>query len=140
MASAMAQLASEYNTSDVTQWRWGKLHVQSFKPLFPNTALDIGPFAKAGDNFNVNRADQGWFDTDFSQFADGPAQRFLAEAAPGETIAVKWALPGGVIYDSRDKHYRDLLDDYYLPEKHFDAPYAVTDINANGESRWEFHR
>ena len=140
MASAMAQLASKYGTADVAQWRWGKLHVQSFKPLFPNTALDIGPFAKAGDNFNVNRADQGWFDTDFSQFADGPAQRFLAEAAPGETIAVKWALPGGVIYDSRDKHYRDLLDDYYLPEKHFDAPYAVTDINANGESRWEFHR
>ena len=54
-------------------------------PLFPNTALNLRPggFPKAGDNFVVNRADQGWDDLDFSQYADGPAQRFLAEAAAG---------------------------------------------------------
>jgi hypothetical protein len=81
----------------------------------------------------------GWSDTSFNQFADGPAQRFLAEAAPGETIKVKWALPGGAIYDSRSPHYRDLLDNYYLPLEHFDAPYSVPEINTDGEARWEFH-
>jgi penicillin amidase len=129
-----------FGTAAVDQWQWGKKHTLTITPLFPNHALDLGPFPKAGDNFNINRADQGWADTDFSQFADGPAQRFLAEAAAGETIKVKWALPGGVIYDSRSPHYRDLLDMYYLPQKHFDAPFSVAEIVANGENRWEFHR
>ena len=51
---------------------------------------------------------------------------------------MRWALPGGVIFDSRSPHYRDLLDNYYLPEKHFDAPFTVSDIVANGELRWIF--
>jgi penicillin amidase len=140
MVEAMNQLSGQFSTADSTQWKWGKLHTLTLKPLFPNAALDVGPFAKAGDNFVVNRADMGWSDTDFSQFADGPAQRFLAEASPGEPIKVQWALPGGAIYDSRDKHYRDLLDNYYLPLQHFDAPYSIAEINSAGESRWEFHQ
>ncbi len=136
--SAMTELASQMGTTDVTRWQWGKLHTLTIEPLFPNSALNLGPFAKAGDNFVVNRADPGWSDTDFSQAVDGPAQRFLAEAAPGQTISVKWALPGGTIYDSRDRHYRDLLDNYYLPATQFDAPYAVPEIVTAGESRWEF--
>ena len=133
-----------FGTADVAQWQWGKLHRLKIKPLFPNTELDLpGPgapgFAKSGDNFVVNRSDQGWDDLDFSQSADGPAQRFLAVANGfGERITVKWALPGGVIYDSRSPHYRDLLDDYYLAEKHFDAPFTVEEINTAGESRWLF--
>ena len=91
----------------------------------------------------VNRADAGWDDLDFSQSADGPAQRFVAIADPGAfdtgtPLRVKWALPGGVIYDSRSPHYRDLLDDYYLPEKHFDAPYLTAEIVRDAESRWRF--
>jgi hypothetical protein len=118
--------------------------------LFPNTSLDVpspdetnprwvGGFPKAGDNFVINRSDQGWADLDFSQFGDGPAQRFLAEAGAGETIRVKWALPGGVIYDRASPHYRDLLDNYYIPQTHFDAPFTVPDIVAHGEDRWVFH-
>jgi len=129
-----------FNSVDPNDWAWGKKHTLTIKPLFPNPALNLGPFPKAGDNFVVNRADQGWTDLDFSQYGDGPAQRFLAEADPGEPIKVKWALPGGTIYDSRSPHYRDLLDNYYLPQTHFDAPYSLTDIALAGESRWEFHR
>ncbi len=62
------------------------------------------------------------------------------QAKGREPIKVKWALPGGAIFDSRSPHYRDLLDNYYLPQTHFDAPYAVPEIVAAGESRWEFHR
>jgi hypothetical protein len=123
----------------------GRFHRLTIKPLFPNPNLELprpgeAPFEKAGDNFVVNRSDMGWGDLDFAQVGDGPAQRFLARAQPGQTITVKWALPGGVIFDSRDRHYRDLLDKYYLPpETHFDAPYDVGSIVKNGESRWEFH-
>lgn len=141
MVDAMHQLAGpSFNSANPADWRWGKLHTLTLKPLFPNPALNLGPFPKAGDNFVINRADQGWDDTDFSQFGDGPAQRFLAEAAPGEPIKVQWALPGGAIYDSRSPHYRDLLDTYYLPQTHFDAPFSIPEIVAAGESRWEFHR
>nr|HEX4313054.1 penicillin acylase family protein [Kofleriaceae bacterium] len=147
MLDAMHQLETSFKTGDTTQWRWGDLHHLTITPLFPDSALDLpnsndptpNGFPKAGDNFVVNRADCGWSDTDFSQEADGPAQRFLAVAEPGQTITFQWALPGGTIYDSRDPHYRDLLDNYYLPLQHFDVPYAVPDIVANGEDRWEFH-
>jgi acyl-homoserine lactone acylase PvdQ len=152
MVDAMTQLesATGFNTPDTTQWRWGKLHHLTITPLFPNSALNLPTatesplgFPKAGDNFVINRADMGWSDTDFSQNADGPAQRFLAQTVPGTdggdtTIAVKWALPGGTIYDKRSPHYRDLLDNYYLPLQHFDAPFTVADIVAAGESRWDF--
>ena len=142
MVDAMnyVQSAQGFNSADPADWQWGKLHQLTLRPLFPNNDLNLGPFPKAGDNFVINRADQGWDDLDFSQYGDGPAQRFLAEAAPGESIKVKWALPGGAIIDSRSPHYRDLLDNYYLPQTHFDAPYAVPEIVAAGESRWEFHR
>jgi hypothetical protein len=142
MVDAMhhVQSSAGFNSTNPADWQWGKLHMLTLKPLFPNPALNVGPFPKAGDNFVINRADQGWDDLDFSQYGDGPAQRFLAEAAPGEPIKVKWALPGGTIYDSRSPHYRDLLDNYYLPLAHYDAPYALPEIVAAGESRWEFHR
>ena len=134
--------AAGFGTADVAQWKWGNLHRLKITPLFPNTELDLPApgapgFRKSGDNFVVNRSDQGWDDLDFSQSADGPAQRFLA-VANGGRITVKWAIPGGVIYDSRSPHYRDLLDDYYLAEKHFDAPFTVDEINSAGESRWLF--
>ena len=150
LLDAMTHLASPagFGTSDVMAWAWGDKHRLRIQPLFPNTALDLpGPglpgFPRRGDNFVVNRADAGWDDLDFSQSADGPAQRFIAIAEPGalasETpLRVKWALPGGVIFDSRSPHYRDLLDDYYLPETHFDAPYLTAEIVRDAESRWRF--
>ncbi|HEU0034793.1 MAG TPA: penicillin acylase family protein [Kofleriaceae bacterium] len=135
-----------FASADPAAWRWGQLHQLLIQPLFPNTALNLPRpgelattgFPRAGDNFAINRADHGYKDLDFSQFADGPAQRFLAIANPGEPIAVKWQLPGGAIFDSRSPHYRDLLDQYYLPEQHFDAPFSIDQIVDSGEYRWDF--
>ena len=154
MLDAMTHLESAqgFGTVDTGAWRWGKLHRLTITPLFPNPALNLpapsdpdltgfggfGGFPRAGDNFVVNRSDCGWRDLDFSQLAGGPAQRFLAEARPGEPIRVSWALPGGVIFDGRSPHYRDLLDDYLL-DKQVDAPYSIDQIVAAGESRWVFH-
>ena len=147
MLEAMVFLegAGGFNTTNTAAWAWGDLHTQRFETLFPNPALRIpsqtelpNGFPKRGDNFNVNRSDHGWADTNFSQFADGPAQRFLAIANPGQPIEVRWQIPGGVIFDSRDKHYRDLLDNYYLPQVHFAAPYSVDEIVRDGEYRWDF--
>ena len=148
LLAAMKHLESPagFGTAEIMRWEWGNVHRLTIQPLFPNNALDlprsgetsIDGFAKAGDNFNVNRADAGWADLDFSQFADGAAQRFIAVARRGEPIKVRWQIPGGVIFDSRSPHYRDLLDKYYLPETHFDAPFLLAEIVRNGEVRWEF--
>jgi penicillin amidase len=137
-----------FGSADPNAWHWGDKHRLILPPLFPNAALNVPPatdptnpkgFAKPGDQFVVNRSDCGWDDLDFHQEADGPSERFLAEAGPGETIHAKLQLPGGVIYDRSSKHYRDLLDTYYIPQKHFDLPYATSDVIANGEERWVFH-
>ncbi|MDQ3367391.1 MAG: penicillin acylase family protein [Myxococcota bacterium] len=150
MLAAMRHLGSAagFGTDDTTAWRWGLQHRLTLRPLFPNRSLElpapgeqpVGGFPKPGDNFVVNRSDQGWNDLDFSQHADGPAQRFLASSEPGRPISVKWQLPTGVIFDQSSPHYRDLLDDHYLREEHFDAPYLIREIVRDGESRWLFTR
>ena len=90
------------------------------------------------DDFGIDRADPGWADLGFAQ-RTGAALRLLAEARPGRPIALRWAIPGGAVYDRRSPHYRDVLDHYYLTGQTAEAPYAIGDIVAAGESRWVFH-
>ena len=152
LLDAVTHLASPagFDTADQDAWRWGELHRLTLSPLFPNDALVIpqpgdpgahpeGGFPRPGDNFVVNRADSGWSDLSFRQHADGPAQRFLTEAEVGGRTRLRWAIPGGAIYDRSSPHYRDLLDEYYLQDRHFDAPFTIEEINAAGEERWVFH-
>jgi penicillin G amidase len=145
MLDAMTALASPaaFGTDDTAEWRWGKLHRLTIASLVPDDALALPPgdhatgFGRAGDNFSINRADHGWSSLDFAQRPDGPALRLLAEARPGQPIALRWSLPGGAIFDRRSPHYRDLLD-RYLTDESFDVPIAIPDIAAAGETRWVF--
>jgi penicillin G amidase len=157
LVDAMTYLESPrgFGTADPQDWRWGKLHRLAIAPvsLFgpggpgsPGAAFglpapgdpDPAGFPRAGDGFTVSRADPGWSDLDFSELA-GPALRLVAEARPGQLIAVRWALPGGAIEDRRSPHDRDLLDRFYLTDQLFDAPSSIDEIVAAGESRWVFH-
>jgi penicillin G amidase len=147
MLAAMTHLesAAGFGTPAIAQWEWGRLHHLTIQPLFPNPALNLPApgehagrgFPRAGDNFNVARADMGWRNLSFNQHADGSAQRFIAVAQGGAPITVRWQIPGGVIFDSRSPHYRDLLDRHYLAERHFDAPFRIEEIVRDGEVRWE---
>ena len=144
--AALDHLASAqgYSSADPLTWRWGAKHRLTIAPLFPNPALTLpgaaestaGGFPRAGDTFVINRADTGWHDTDFTQSSDGAAQRFLAEGERGGKLRIKWQLPGGVVFDSRSPHYRDLLDRTYLPEAHLDVPLSIPEVAAAGEARW----
>lgn len=131
-----------FGTADIAQWRWGALHHLTLEPEVANPALALPAgdrgFPLAGDGFAVAGGDPGLADTDFAA-TTAPALRFLATAAPGAPIAVRLALPGGTIFDSRDPHYRDLLDGDYLGGTTFAAPYSTAEILADGESRWDFH-
>ncbi len=148
--AALAWLASAdgFGSPDPMTWAWGDKHRLIIPPLFPNAELNVPPatdptdpegFAKPGDQFVVNRADCGWDNLDFHQEADGPAERFLAEATVGGPIKARMQLPGGAIYDRQSPHYRDLLDKYYLKQTHFDVPFTPAEILARGEDRWVFH-
>jgi hypothetical protein len=147
-ADQWAESASGFGTTDVTQWHWGDKHRLTLPPLFPNAALNVPPatdpkdpmgFAKEGDQFVVNRSDMGWDDLDFHQFADGPSERFMVSFDQSGAMQAKWQLPGGTIYDRSSKHYRDLLDNYYLPQHHFDVCYTIDQILQHGEEHWVFH-
>jgi penicillin G amidase len=150
MVSALDYLSSSagYGSADSSTWRWGAKHRMSLTPLVPNPALVLpgageaaeltGGFPRAGDTFVINRADTGWQDLNFAQSSDGAAQRFLVEAEAGKKMKVKWALPGGTIFDSRSPHYRDLLDKYYLKNLHFDVPFEPAEVASQGEERWTF--
>lgn len=146
-AIAWLESTEGMGTTTMSDWRWGKFHTLTMKPLFPEDALNIPPandpneawrggYPTPGDNFVVNRADCGWRNLEFNQNEDGPAQRFLAEVDDGGTIRAKMALPGGTIYNRSSSHYRDLMDEYYVPLRHFDVPYATDEIVAAGEERW----
>lgn len=141
---ALGQLGTLMGSTDLETWRWGALHTLTLRPLFPDARLEIpapgspqaGGFPKPGDNFAVNRADCGWSDLDFRQDEDGPAQRFLAELAPGQPMKVRLQFPGGTIYNPSSPHYKDVLEAHYLAERHFDLPFTVPEILAAGEERW----
>ena len=151
---AMTHLESPdgFGSADPRDWRWGKLHRLAIAAIVPDPGSGSGlafglpapgdpdpaGFPRAGDGFTVSRADAGWSDLEFSELA-GPALRLLAESRPGRPIAMKWALPGGAVFDRRSPHYRDLLDQGYLTDELFDAPDSIDEIVAAGESRWVFH-
>lgn len=142
--AAVEQLDTKMASTDPATWLWGKLHTLTLKPLFPIAALELpapgspmaGGYPKPGDQFAVNRADSGWSDLNFQQDGDGPAQRFLAETVAGKSIRMRLEHPGGVVFDRRSKHYSNLLEQSYLPEQHFDVPFATADIITQGEERW----
>jgi hypothetical protein len=93
-------------------------------------------FQVSGDMFSIDRADGGWADTDFTPQLTA-AYRLQLTSSNGPMV-LRLELPTGTVLDTRDPHYRDLLEKSYLTHSAFELPFAIEDINANGESRWEF--
>jgi penicillin G amidase len=132
MVDAMTFLESPagFGTADTGAWPWGQLHALALTSVVPGVPAPPG-VPLAGDDLAADRAPG-------SLAADGPALRWTAEA-DGQGITVKWALPGGVIFDGRSAHARDQLDRAYLPGAYLEAPATVAQIVAAGETHWVFH-
>jgi penicillin G amidase len=147
MIDAIAELESTrgFANPDPAAWRWGQLHQLVIRPLHaaPELALpgprDLaqGGFPTAGDRFVAHPDDRDARALVPRRPAGEPALRWLAYATPG-AVAVRWALPGGTIYDRRSPHYRDLLDRAYRADALIAAPSTIAEINGAGETRWVF--
>lgn len=139
--SAVADLIADGSGTD--DWRWGRRHALKLRTLFPdpNGALtleaeNMTPFQLAGDMFSIDRTDGGWADTDFTPRTIA-AYRMQLIGSPIELpLVMRLELPSGAVLDTRDPHYRDLLETYRARTA-FEVPFSIEDINRFGETRWE---
>ncbi len=125
-----------FETTDTSAWRWGERHTLTLEPLVPVSDLEIGPFARAGESSVVSVSPSSFRDLSMHHRPHGPAQRFIAHAAPGSEIRAKFQLPGGVVFDPESPHYRDFLDEYFLPGVHAELPFSEREIADAGSQRW----
>ncbi|GAB4297865.1 MAG: penicillin acylase family protein [Myxococcota bacterium] len=131
LASGLDFLASGgFGTADMREWRWGKLHTLTLEHLggagvfsIPSSTDKEYPngFPRPGDNFAVDSSDHGLgersFDGDFS-YSSGPAMRTVCELIP-DRIHCETALPGGQISKLGNKHWDDLMRNYWQKNEYF---------------------
>ncbi|GMV43910.1 MAG: hypothetical protein AMXMBFR64_56260 [Myxococcales bacterium] len=126
---ADAKLTELFGGADTTTWLWGKLHTKSFESIIPSLAGGVSPFdwpqpgqgwdsgyPRRGDSFNVNVCHGGYGDYDF-KCGSGPIMRFIAEMTPEGPVS--WnTIPGGQVWDTKSKHFTDLLQLWLDSERH----------------------
>jgi penicillin amidase len=131
--------------ADRDGWRWGKLHTLRFASLVPLWgSLSIPPvgdavfpngFPRHGDGYNVDVGE--YYDrpktlsaVDFS-YGVGPVQRLVIELDPSGPIA-RNVLPGGEVWDTTSKHFRDGAEEWRRNKNH-PVPFAKADVAKSAE-------
>lgn len=134
---------------DMAAWQWGKLHTVRFESQVPMVAGgspvtiptdgdEVFPdgFPRPGDNFGIDAANFGMWDTDSFGYGSGPVQRLVVEMTPEGPRA--WnALPGGQVFDPESPHHADEAEHWrrnQAPELYF----TEEAVNAHQESRTVF--
>ena len=103
----------------------------------PTEAEDMTGFQLAGDMFSVDRTDGGWADLDFTPQTTIAYRMQLVGNPFGLPLQMRLAMPTGTVLDTRDPHYRDLLETSYLSRTAIDVYQPINLINHFGETRWE---
>ncbi|WP_437924787.1 penicillin acylase family protein [Sorangium sp. So ce291] len=135
--------------ADMAGWEWGRLHTVRFASQVPMLAGGSpvtlpteddpkfpGGFPRPGDNFGVDAANFGMWDTDSFDYGHGAVQRLVVEMTPDGPRA--WnALPGGQHFAPESPHHADEAEHWrrnQAPEMYF------TDqaVRAHQESRLVF--
>ncbi|AUX42304.1 uncharacterized protein SOCE26_037340 [Sorangium cellulosum] len=148
MLQAVAALRDRLG-ADMAGWQWGRLHTIRFASQVPMLAGGSpvtlpteddpefpGGFPRPGDNFGVDAANPGMWDSDPFDYGSGAVQRVVVEMTPDGPRA--WnALPGGQHFDPESPHHADEAEHWRrneAPEMYF------TDeaVQAHEESRLVF--
>ncbi|WP_394850530.1 penicillin acylase family protein [Pendulispora brunnea] len=128
-------------------WRWGAFHTLRFEslvPLWPSLSIPQGGdatfprgFPRHGDGYNVDVATYSTGTRNLSQvnfsYSHGPTQRFVIEMDPAGPRA-RNALPGGAVWDDKDKHFRDEAELWRRNQNHA-VPFTHDDVKAEAETR-----
>ena len=144
--------------SDVSQWRWGRIHTVTFKAIVPASGLDVQSIPSASDpqfaagfprHSDMNAVDVGNYNMwnavptakapdqltkiglyDFS-YTTGPSQRLVVEMHPDGPVAYN-VLPGGQSENPNSPHHADEAAMWRVNE----APrlnFVEADVVANAE-------
>ncbi len=146
--AAVNQLATAalFDTRDMDDWRWGKLHRLTLGSLAPSAELDVPPstdmtfpggFPRHGDVHSVDASSPGVRDFDFT-YDHGPSMRHLVEIEPGKAPVSRFALPGGQVLSPRSIHFRDLVDRFWRTNEYFTLPWTTAEVLEKAEERWLF--
>ena len=94
--------------SDVSSWKWGKVHQLYIRHLSGLDALSKGPFPEDGDVFTLMAAPHIHHDFTIAAYStNGPSWRIISDlASDGLTIGV---YPGGQSGNVASPHYSDEL-------------------------------
>lgn len=108
--------------TELSQWRWGKLHTLTLTSLVPpllgespvtlpapgSTQFPTG-YPRPGDNFGVDASAFGMSNPEKFSYVNGPVQRLVVEMTREGPRA--WnALPGGQVFDPRSPRHADELE------------------------------
>jgi penicillin amidase len=143
-ALAWAESADGFGSADMATWRWGKRHTVTLPSLVPLFPLDVpsreeGGVPRPGDQFAVDASNNDYNDFVFT-YGAGASMRHVTEFAPGKAPVTIFALPGGEVYDTGSKHYRDLFDTYWSKNEYFVFPSVVAEIRDKAEEHWRLLR
>lgn len=144
LLDAVDFLDTRFGGSD---WRWGRLHRIRFaapNPTWSNLSIPsptdpVFPdgFPRHGDGFNVDVS--SWVapaaldaKADYS-VVGGASQRLVVEMTPDGPRA-RNALPGGNVWDPKDKHFRDDAE-FWRKNQNHPVAFTTTEVVEAAESR-----
>ncbi len=132
----LARLDDVFDTTDMSQWQWGKIHVAQSADLVGmvtgQSMEPLGPVANDGTQHTVDVAN---FNGDYVQGA-GSQIRMVVEMKKGAVES--WSqIPGGQVADRNSPHYDDQYGGWITNQR---VPYRFydKDVEANAKSRWVF--
>ncbi|MFX0185779.1 MAG: penicillin acylase family protein, partial [Candidatus Hodarchaeota archaeon] len=125
--NAINALESYFGT-DISTWKWGKIHQYSFSHFSGISALSAGPYPGDGTGVTVSPSHT-------NNFVDGEVRRDSARSGASERIIIDFSnfnnslsvIPSGQRGISSSKHYTDQMEQLFLDgEYHEQYYYADT--------------
>lgn len=112
--NAINALESYFGT-DISTWKWSKIHQYSFSHFSGINALSVGPYPGDGTGVTVSPSRT-------TNFVDGEIQRDSARSGASERIIIDFSnfnyslsvIPSGQRGISSSKHYTDQLEQLFL--------------------------
>lgn len=131
---AAGRLESLFDSSDRSDWLWGRIHTVSLRSLFSGqgiTQWDEGPWANDGGLSTVDVANPTG--EDFSH-TRGPSLRLVVELGE-EGVEGQFQLPGGQDHHRDSDYYISLMDGWLRNESQ-NLHFAPSDVKEAAVETW----